>query len=145
MDHTSKTIRAHWSLWLVGLIAILWHGLGCMNFIMQLNPEMLAQMPDSHKKIAESRPVWVTAAFALSVFSGVVGGLLLLFRKKTAIALFVVSLIGAIVATIHGVVVGGALSLFSPAQIALAIAGPILFGLFLIWFSRMASSNLWIN
>ena len=41
-----------------------------LNLAMQFNPNVLAQMPDSHRAIAESRPTWVTILFALSVVNG---------------------------------------------------------------------------
>ena len=93
-------------------------------------------MADSHRAIAEQRPVWVTAAFAISVFSGVLAAFLLLMKKSACVPLFVVSLTGALVATLHGVLMGGTLSLFTPIEIALAVAGPIVFGLFMVWYAR---------
>jgi len=144
-DTGKQLSGTHWSLWVVGLLAIIWHGLGCMNFFMQLNPEMLAQMPESHRSIAESRPVWATAAFAISVFCGVIGGVLLLLKKRAAISMFLLSLIGAIVATVQGVTMGGALSLFGPAEIAMAVLGPLVLGIFLVWFAKAASSKGWIQ
>jgi len=39
-------------LWIVGIIALVWHGMGSMNLMMQLSPEMLVKMPESHQAIA---------------------------------------------------------------------------------------------
>lgn len=63
-------------------------------------------MPDSHRAIAEQRAVWVTAAFAISVFSGDLAAFLLLMKKFPYVPLFVVSLTGALGATLHGILMG---------------------------------------
>ncbi len=145
MDNKNDTARPAqaggirtWMIWVVGLVALIWHGLGCLNFVMQLNPEALLQMPESHRAIAEQRPFWATAAFGLSVFTGVSGALLLLLRRRSAFSLFVISLIGAVIATFHGVTMANALSVFSPVEILFGVVGPIVLGVFLVWFCRRA-------
>lgn len=46
----------HWSFWLIGVIALIWHAMGAMNFVMQLNPAAVAEYPESHRAIIEGRP-----------------------------------------------------------------------------------------
>ena len=89
--------RVHWSFWAIGTIALLWNVMGIMNLLWQMNSENLAAMPELHRAIAESRPSWATAAFALAVFSGAVGCLLLLLRKRAASPVFIASFVGMIV------------------------------------------------
>ena len=137
--------KAHWSLWVVGLTAFIWHGLGLFNLAMQLNPNVLAQMPDSHRVIAESRPIWVTIVFALSVLNGAIGGIHLLLKMKFASSSFLISLLAAIVAILHATIKGNALSIFSPFEISLAIIGPLIAGLFFLWYSIKANKKLWIR
>ena len=141
---TSALNKPHWSFWLIGLIALIWNTMGCLNFFMQLSPEMLASMPESHRSMAEQRPMWATTAFAISVFSGVLAGIFLLLKKSVCYPLFIVSLLGAVVAMIHAIAMGSALSVFSPGEIALGVLGPIVLGIFLVWYARHAQSNRWI-
>jgi len=144
MNQANSKSASHWSLWLVGIIAIVWHGLGCMNFAMQLNPDMLAKMPDSHQAIAAARPIWAIVGFGISVITGTLGGLLVLLKKRVAMVFLVLSLLGAIAATAQGVM-GGAVLIFSPGEIALGIVGPTVFGLFLVWYTRYATSKNWLR
>lgn len=144
-ENSSPLTKAHWSLWVVGLIAFVWHGLGFLNFVMQLNPEMLAHMPDSHRAIAESRPTWVTIVFALSVVNGTIGGVQLLLKMKAASSSFLFALIAAAVAVFHATLFGNAWSLFSPLEILMAIIGPLLVGVFFLWYSILAKRKGWIG
>jgi len=133
-----------WSLCVVGALAVLWHGMGWINFFMQQNPGTFAQLPESHQAIAESRPVWVTFAFALSFVTGILGGITLLMNYNGAVAMFYLSLLGALVATIHGIAIGNALNLFTPFEIVLALIGPVLVGICFFWYAKKAESNGWI-
>ena len=144
-ENSNTLVKAHWSLWVVGLIAFVWHGLGLLNFGMQLNPEMLAHMPDSHRAIAESRPMWVTIVFALSVINGTIGGVQLLLKMKAASSSFLFALIAAVVAVFHATFFGNAWSLFNPAEILMAIIGPLLAGLFFLLYSISAKRKGWIG
>jgi len=75
--------------------------MGSLNFVMQMNADIVEGLPETHRAIIEGRPIWATAGFALAVFGGALGGLLLLFRISIAIHLFIASLLGAIVTMIH--------------------------------------------
>jgi len=137
--------RIHWSFWLIGIVALLWHGGSVLNLYMQLNPEMLQQMPQSHRSIVESRPFWVTTAFAISALTGTLGAIALLCRHRISGPLFFLSFIGAVIATLHAVAVGGALQKFSGVEVVLAIIGPVVFGAYLVWFVRKSVKRAWMR
>ena len=48
--------KPHWSFWLIAVFTLIWNAMGCMNFVMQMSPAMLAEMLESHRTIAENRP-----------------------------------------------------------------------------------------
>jgi len=116
-----------------------------MNLFMQLSPDMLAQMPESHRLIVESRPGWATFAFALSVISGVLGAFALLFRHRIAGPLFFLSFLGAVITTAQAVIGGGALQKFGSVEIVLGVIGPIAFGFFLVWFAHVSRKRGWLH
>ena len=97
----------HWSFWVIGGVALVWNIMGCFNFVVQMNPDMLASYRESERAIIEGRPVWATGGFAIAVFGGALGSILLLFKKYAAFYLFVASLLGVIVTTIRTLGVGG--------------------------------------
>jgi hypothetical protein len=132
----------HWSFWAIGTIALIWNVAGVINFFAQMNPDVLAAYRESERVIVESRPAWATGAFAIAVFGGALGSLLLLLRKSAAFYLFIASLLGAIVTMIHtlGVDID-----FGLGEILGIILMPLLVAAFLIWYSKLAETKGWIS
>ena len=137
----NKKTSIHWSFWIIAVFALIWNVMGCINLFMQMSPDMLAKMPESHRAIAETRPAWASGAFALSVFGGAFGGLLLLLRKSAAFHVFIASLLGVVATMIHALGMAGAASHFSPSEIVLAVVMPVLLAVFLIWYSKHSERN----
>ena len=75
--------------------------MGSMNFIMQMTPDMLTNYPEAAKSLIASRPIWATGAFAIAVFGGLIGDILLILKKSIAYYLFIASLLGVVVTNIH--------------------------------------------
>ena len=134
--------RVHWSFWLISAIALTWNVLGSVNFFMQMNPDMLDAYRESERAIIQGRPVWATAAFAVAVIVGALGGLLLLLRKSAAIYLFVASLIGVIVTMVHTL---GVDYDFTLAEILVMVLMPFVVAALLVWYSKYAAGRGWIS
>lgn len=135
----------HWSFFAIGAVALIWNVLGCINFLVQMNPDVVAAMPETHRAIIADRPVWATGGFAIAVFGGALGSLLLLLRKSTAYYLFIASLLGVIVTMIHTLGIAGSTVEFSPFEIVMMILMPLVVAVLLIWYSRRAESKNWIR
>jgi hypothetical protein len=132
----------HWSFWLIGAVALIWNVLGVTNFFAQMNPDMLATYRESERAIVEGRPAWATGAFAVAVFGGALGCLLLLLRKSAAYYLFVASLFGVVVTMTHTLGVGID---FGLGEILGIILMPLVVAVFLIWYSKQMDSKGWIS
>ena len=137
--------KVHWSFWLIGIFALLWNGLGSLNFILQMNAEMVASFPDTHKAIINTRPIWATGGFGLAVFGGTLGAILLLLRKATAIYLFIASLAGAAITIIHTITVANSSANFSTSEIVVMIALPVIVGAFFVWYTWQAKNKNWVS
>jgi len=134
----------HWSFWAIGTVALIWNVMGVINYFVQMNADMVAAMPETHRAIIEARPAWATGAFAIAVFGGALGCLLLLLRKSAAYYLFIVSLLGVIVAmTPHLHMIGSTIN--DPFEIVMMILMPLVVAAFLIWYSKQAQSKGWIS
>ncbi len=138
-------IGVHWSFWAIGAVALIWNVMGSINYFVQMNPDVLATYPESERAIVEGRPAWATGAFAIAVFGGALGSLLLLLRKSAAYYLFIASLLGVIVTMIHTVGLAVSTIDFSPFEIAGVILMPLVVAAFLIWYSKHAESKGWIS
>ena len=141
-----KTVGGvHWSFWTIGAVALIWNVMGAINYIVQIDADAIAAMPETHRAIIESRPAWATGAFAIAVFGGALGSLLLLLRKSAAFYLFIASLLGVIVTMIHTLGVVGSTIDFSPFEILLMILMPLAAAVFLIWYTKRAMSKGWVR
>lgn len=136
---SKPNVKPHWSFWVICVVALIWNAMGCMNFIMQMNPEMLANFPEAAKSLVATRPIWATAAFALAVFGGLVGDVLLLLRKPIAYYLFIASLLGVIVTNIHTVQVSSDMNIWVGSAMSLAVST------FLIWYTKTTNQKGWLS
>lgn len=138
--HDKEAGRVHWSFWVVAALGLVFNLAGGVNFVSQMNPNIVDAMPEAYRTIVESRPAWATVAFAIAVFGGALGCLLLLLRKSVAYYVFVVSLIGAVAAQVP-------LLGMADFPVAALIGGlvQLVVTAFLIWYAKWAQSKGWIN
>lgn len=133
----------HWSFWVIGGLALIWNVGGIANYVMQVtDAAVLDSYRASERAIIEGRPAWATGAFALAVFSGGLGCVLLLLRKLVAIWALTVSLIGVAVTQFHALSAG---ITFSMGEIAGIILVPLLMPVLLIIYARYAKRRGWID
>ena len=132
--------------WIISSMALVWNLMGVFNYLTQafMTNEVLASLPKDQQLLYEDVPAWVTAAFATAVFSGTLGALLLLLKKKIASTFFILSFIGIITQMTYGLLISentngyGPLGLIMPLMIV-AIGG------YLIWYSKKAAEHRWLS
>ena len=131
----------HWSFWLIGAVALLWNVAGAANYLVQvMNPEAIDSYREAERALIDGRPAWATGAFAIAVFGGSIGCLLLLLRKSAALYVFIASLLGVMVTMIHAVVVvGWTLGTLMPPLTSLVVAAV------LVWYAKHAEGRSWIS
>ena len=129
----------------MGAFALIWNVLGSANYIMQMSPDIVATLPDTHQAIINGRPFWATGGFAIGVFGGALGGLLLLLRKPAAFYVFVASLVGVLVTMIHTVRVATSAIPFSGMEVFVMIVLPVVVAAALVWYSRMTASEVFVK
>lgn len=137
-----KNNSVHWSFWVIGVFALLWNGLGAVNYLMQVNADSLAMYREAERAVIESRPAWATGGFAIAMFGGVLGSILLLLKKPAAFYAFVVSLLGVILTAIHTAGVDYDLS---TGQIVAFAVMPLIVAAFLVWYSKLTERKGWVG
>ena len=139
MDEESVS-SVHWSFWVIAAVGLIFSLMGCMNYVSQMNADLVAAMPDAYRAIVESRPPWGTAAFAIAVFGGAIGCLLLLLRKSVALYVLVASLVGAVAAQVPFLGMAD-----FPVEAWIGWLSQVIVGAFLIWYSKRARGRGWIS
>lgn len=89
--------RTPWHLWVVGGLSLLWNGFGAYDYTMtnlQGDPYLLSMgMTQAQLAYFHEMPAWMTADWAIGVWGGLLGSVLLLLRRRWAVHAFVVSLL----------------------------------------------------
>lgn len=134
------------SFWIVSGAALVWNLLGVAAYVAQvtMSEDALMKLPDAERMLYENIPAWATAAFAVAVFGGVLGSLLLLLRKSWAVPVFIASLAAIFVQDYYWFFVATPLEVYGPGGMIMP-AMVIVIGVLLVWYSRSASAKAWIS
>ena len=132
--------------WVISSIALVWNLMGVLNYLDQafMTDKILETLPKEQQILYQDVPAWVTAAFAIAVFSGTLGSLLLLLKKKIATTFFIISFLGIVGQMSYGLLIDQNSDSFGPMGIAMPII-IIAFGGYLIWYSRKANEHRWLS
>jgi hypothetical protein len=111
-------------LWTVGILATLWNAFGAFDYLMTQtrNTAYLSHFTDPQRIYFESFPTWMVATWALGVWGGLLGALLLLARSRHAVTAFGVSLAGLAVSTLYQYVLSAPPPEMTGAMVALNLA-----------------------
>ena len=105
-NKVTQTVGTPWHLWVIGIIAALWGAMGAVDYLMTQtqNEAYLSKFTPEQLAFFTSFPVWVVAAWAIAVWGGVLGAVLLLLKRKLAVWVFLVSLLAMVLTTFQNFV-----------------------------------------
>ncbi len=134
----TKATGRPWHLWVVGIIGFLWSSIGVMSFLMvQMRVEaVMSQYPADQREYFETFPFWAVAFWAIGVFGGAIGCLLMLLKKRLAAPILLASVIGAIVSNLGGLFFLGGLEVMGGTGALGFAVFIILFAAFLTLYAR---------
>ena len=91
------------SFYIICSLTLIWNIVGVINYLgfVYMSNEAFKALPSDMQLYIETRPFWVTGAFALAVFSATIGNIGLLIRKKWANLLLIISLISIVIQTFY--------------------------------------------
>jgi len=132
--------------WAVAVLAVVWNLLGVMAYLADVyqTSEDLEALSATVQRLYALRPAWAVAAFAVAVFAGLLGSVLLLLRKRLASAILLISLISILVQNVYWFGMAKAHTLF-PASQQLMPFMVIVIAVLLIWFSRSSAQKGWLD
>jgi uncharacterized membrane protein YhdT len=133
---------ARW-FWLAAGASLLFMAVGCVGYLMDVTTDPRT-LPLDQRALVEARPVWQVAAYAIAVWVGLVGTLLLLLRRKLAAPLLLVSLIAAVVTFLPYAIVPGVRDLITTNDIAAAVIVILLTGT-IYSFARHSRQRGWLT
>jgi uncharacterized membrane protein len=76
------------------VLAILWNAFGVFQYLTTtgLFGDTLVSLSDAERAAAQAMPDWLYIAFAIGVLAGLVGSVILLLRKRSAVRMLALSL-----------------------------------------------------
>lgn len=140
--------KAPWHLWLVGLLGTFWNGFGALDYTMTQThnrawyQSMMGEDADAVMQWMDRAPFLADLFWALGVWFGLAGCLLLLTRKSWAVPALAISLVGAVGSLVMGHLTAAdrpaAMSGASYDMVAVTVVA-IAFGLFI--YARRLRAN----
>jgi hypothetical protein len=142
----TNSIKAPMWFMLVVVLAVIWDAMGVMTYIstMTISPEAMAQMSEAEQVLHNTTPAWANGAFAIAVFGGLLGSLLLLIKKAWALPVLIISLIAILLQMFNAFFIMDSYAVLGPTGTIMPIV-VILIAILLVWLAISAKSKNWIS
>ncbi len=123
--------------------SVLFMLVGCGGYLLEVTADPQA-LPVDQRAALLARPTWMIAAYGVAVWVGLAGAIMLVLRRKLAVPLLLVSLIGVIftflpLAIVPGVRDNATINDIAAAIIVTAITWTI------FWFARHSQQRGWLR
>lgn len=144
-EESTTANKPKWFL-AISIFALIWNLLGVFAYIaqMMITPEILDTLPEAERTIIENTPSWAISAFAVAVWGGALGSLLLLLKKKIAVYVLALSFVGVLVQLYHSIVIANSIAVYGPGDLIMPIM-VLLIGGGLIWYSNDLTKKGWLK
>jgi hypothetical protein len=136
-SNAGQTTPKH--LWVVGILALLWNAMGCFDYFMSQtrNEGYMSNFTAEQLEYFYGFPAWAVGTWAIAVWGGLLGAILLLLRKKLATRVFLVSLIAMVITNVYSYVLSNGMDFVSGNAFAAGFALAIfVFGLLSYLYAR---------
>ena len=132
--------------WIIGVIALVWNGMGVNAYIQQAydTEAHRAQYSAEQLEMMNNMPTWYTAIFALAVFTGILGCIFMLLKKKMANSFFKISLLTVLIQTVYNVFMNEGKEFNGAFEYSMLIAIPII-AIFLMLYSKKSNEKGWLS
>ncbi len=144
-ESSDKTLPPVW-FWVISIIALLWYLMDMSAFFMRvfMTEDVIEAKPEGQQHLYREMPLWVNVVFAGEVFGGALGCVGLLLRKKWALPLFVVSILGVLSQTFHVYFLSDAISTMGTPAVVMPLLA-ILIGIGMIVLAISAIPKGWLR
>jgi hypothetical protein len=140
---TNNPVKTPWHLWVIGIVGTLWSAMGAMDYVMtklRVEDYMAAFTPEQ-LEFFYGFPIWVNAAWAIAVWGGVIGCLLLLLRKSFAVGVLLASFVAMAITAFHNFVLSNGMEVVGDTFSLVFSAAIFLVGLGLYFYARAMRSK----
>ncbi len=124
-------------LWIIGILALLWNAVGAFDFLAtQLQLEFyMGSFSEEALEYFYGLPGWVVVTWAMGVFGAFLGSAALLARRRWAVGLFAISLVGILLTGFQNFYLSEGMEIMGTVGVVFSIV-LILVAVFLLQYSR---------
>jgi len=132
--------------WVVSVVGLLWYLMDTSMFAMRLfmTDAAIKEIPENQQHLFQNIPMWVNIVFAGEVFGGLLGCVALLLKKKWALPLFIISILGVLAQTSNIWFITDAISVMGAPAIVMPLIAMII-GTALIFLAKSAITKGWLR
>ena len=142
---TEKTSPPKW-FWIVSVVALIWNAIGVNEYLalVYMTPETLASLPKEEQALCQNIPAWAIGAFAIAVFAGTIGSLLLLLRKRLSKIVLILSLAAIVVQMVYNLFISKSIEVYGPGRAIMPVM-VLLVGIGLVWLAKAGEEKGWLS
>lgn len=146
MNKVLRSAPPGW-FWLAALLLLAWNGLGVFAYlasVMASDAQLAERYSEAELAVISATPFWVTGAFAVAVFAGLAGAIGLLTKRGWARAMFILSLVAALIQQFWSFVLSDWIAVAGAGQLWLSLLVDLL-AIFAIWLSVRGIKRGWLR
>lgn len=114
--------RAPVHFWIIAVVSLLWNLIGGYDYLMTQteNVDYMKKFTPEQLTYFYGFPAWVVSTWAIAVWGGVLGSVLMLLRHRAAVVVFLLALMAMVVTSFHNFFLSNGMEMMGGI-------GPILF------------------
>ena len=142
----SKPTTAPVTIIIIGIASLIWNLIGCGTFFadLMITPEMIASLPADQQMLRKFMPSWLPFIYGVAVFSGAIGCIGLILKKKWAVTFLLISFVAVIIQMGYSVMFTQAVSIYGPSAAMMSFMVIFMAG-FLYFYARNAVKRGWLS
>ncbi len=135
------------AFWIIAVLALLWNLIGVFFWISEnflMTEEIKATLPPEQLELVNDAPTWGVIVYAIATIGALIASILLLMRKRLAIALFGISLLAILILQGYYIFAMDTVGKMGPLEALLMPLIVIAVAIFEYFYSKGAARNGWL-
>jgi hypothetical protein len=143
----TTTPKPNTAFWIIAVLALLWNIIGVYMWLYEyflMTDEIRDSLPPEQVEIMANAPAWNMYLYGLAVITGLLASLLLLMRKKSAVGVFMLSLIAVLALQLYWMFAMDIVEKMGPQSLLMPLI-VIAIAIFEYFYSKGAAKNGWLS
>jgi len=143
----TTTPKPNTAFWIIAVLALLWNIIGVYMWLYEyflMTDEIRDSLPPEQVEIMANAPAWNMYLYGLAVITGLLASLLLLMRKKSAVGVFMLSLIAVLALQLYWMFAMDIVDKMGPSSLIMPLI-VIAIAIFEYFYSKGAVKNGWLS